>query len=150
MVRQNRSEFLQFGRIFDKDGRGAEWEPSSASATPMDVDVVGKGKGQGCFVCGRSGHAAKDCKLNQGKGKGQSKRKTEKTTDNNSPAKFDGECRYHGKEGHTWADCWETSVRSERQESPTRLMERRINRGVYGASWGKVVQNRICSDQWKV
>ena len=26
----------------------------------------------------------------------------------------------------------------------------RVNRGVHGASWCKVVQNRICSDQWKV
>ena len=45
MVRQNMSEFLQFGRIFDKDGRGLDSEPSSASATPMDVDGVGKRKG---------------------------------------------------------------------------------------------------------
>ena len=43
VVRQNVSEFLQYGRIFDKDGRGVESEPSSASATPMDVDAVGKG-----------------------------------------------------------------------------------------------------------
>ena len=38
MVRQNVSEFLQFGRIFDKDGRGVESETSSANGTPMDVD----------------------------------------------------------------------------------------------------------------
>ena len=48
-----------------------ELEPNSASVTPMDFDAVGKGKGKGCFVCGRPGHAAKDCKLTQGKGKGQ-------------------------------------------------------------------------------
>ena len=47
LVRQNMSEFLQFGRVFDKDGRGVKSsEPSSASATPMDVDAVGKGKGK--------------------------------------------------------------------------------------------------------
>ena len=46
MVRQNMSEFLQFGRTFDKDGRGVKSEPSSASATPMDVDAVGKRKGK--------------------------------------------------------------------------------------------------------
>ena len=68
VVRQNMSEFLQFGRIFDKDGRGVEWEPSSTGVAPMDVDGVGKGKGKGCFVCGRPGHAAKDCKFNQDKG----------------------------------------------------------------------------------
>ena len=71
MVRQNMSEFLHFGRVFDKYGRGVESEPSSASATPMDVDAVGKGKGKGCFVCGRPGLAAKDCKFNQAKGKAQ-------------------------------------------------------------------------------
>ena len=78
-------------------------EPS-ASATPTDVDAVGKGNGKGCFVCGRPGHAAKDCKLNQG-GKGQSKGKTKNTTDKNSPAKFEGDCRHCGKKGHKWADC---------------------------------------------
>ena len=51
VVRRNMSEFLQCGRIFDKDGRGVESEPSSTNATPMDVDGVGKGKGKGCFVC---------------------------------------------------------------------------------------------------
>ena len=115
VVRQNMSEFLQFGRIFDKDGRGVESEPSSKNATPMDVDAVGKGKGKGCFVCGRPSHAAKDCKLNQGKGKGQSKGKSKSTTtDKNSPAKFEGECRFCGKR------LLETSGRSERQESPRR------------------------------
>ena len=69
------SQNFQFGRVFDKDGRGVESEPSSASATPMDVDAVGKGNGKGCFVCGRPGHAQKDCKLNQAKGKAQGKGK---------------------------------------------------------------------------
>ena len=73
VMRQNMSEFLQFGRVFDKDGRGVESESNSACATPMDVDAVGKGKG--CFVCGRPGHAAKDCKFNQAKGKAQGKGK---------------------------------------------------------------------------
>ena len=77
VVRQNMSEFLQFGRVFDKDGRGVESESNSASATPMDVDAVGKGKG--CFVCGRPCHAAKECKFNQ--------------PDKNTPAKFEGGCR---------------------------------------------------------
>ena len=75
-------------------GRGAESEPSSASATPMDVDAVGKGKGTGCFVCGRPGHAAKDCKFNQAKCKAQGKGKAKSAPpDKNSPAKFEGECR---------------------------------------------------------
>ena len=85
VVCQNMSEFLQFGRIFDKDGRGVESEPSSASATPMDVDGVGNGKRKGCFECGRPGHAAKDCKFNQAKGQGKTK---STATDKNSPAKF--------------------------------------------------------------
>ena len=105
MVRQNMSAFLQIGRIFDKDGRGVESESSNANATPMDVDGVGKGKGKGCFVCGRPGYAAKDCKFNQARGKGQGKGKTKSTsTDKNTPAKFE-ECRHCGKNGHKWADC---------------------------------------------
>ena len=106
-VRQKMSEFLQFVRICDKDGQGVESEPSSANATLMDVDRVGKGKGKGCFVCGRPSHAAKDCKFNQAKGNGQGKGKTKTTsTDKNTPAKFEGECRHCGKKGHTLADCW--------------------------------------------
>ena len=70
--------FFQFGLIFDKDGRGVESEPSSASATPMDVDGVGKGKGYGCFVCGHPGHAAKDCKFNQGQGQGPEQMKEQR------------------------------------------------------------------------
>ena len=79
-----------------------EW--SSANATPMDVDGVGKGKGEGRFVHERRGRAAKDCKLNQAKGKGKSKGMSKSTTDKNSPAKFEGECRHTGKKGHKWAD----------------------------------------------
>ena len=83
-----------------------ESEPSGANSTPMDVDGVGKGKIKGCFVCGRPGHAARDSKFNQAKGKGQGKGKTKITsTDKNSPAKFEGECRLCGKKGHKWADC---------------------------------------------
>ena len=106
VVRQSMSEFLQFGRVFDKDGRGVESESNSASATPMDVDAVGKGKGKGCFVCGRPGHAAKDCKFNQAKGKAQGKGKAKNAQpDKNTPAKFEGECRHCGKKSHKWADC---------------------------------------------
>ena len=83
-----------------------ESEPGSASATPMDVDAVGKGTGKGCFVCGRPGHAAKDCKFNRAKGKAQGKGKAKNTPpDKNTPAKFEGECRHCGKKGHTWAEC---------------------------------------------
>ena len=71
VVRQN---ILQVGRILGKDGRRVESEPSSANASPMDVDAVGKGKGKGCFVCGRPGHAAKDCKFNEAKGNGPEQR----------------------------------------------------------------------------
>ena len=93
--------FLQFGRISDKDGRGVESEPNSASTTPMDFDAVVKCKGKGCFVCGRPGHEVKDCKLNQGKGEGQPEQgKAKSTTDKNSLAKFEGECRHSGKKGH--------------------------------------------------
>ena len=106
VVRQNMSEFLQFGRVFDKDGRGVESEPSSASAVPMDVEAVGKGKGKECFVGGRPGHAAKDCKFNQAMGKAQGKGKAKNAQpDKNTPAKFEGECRHCGKNGHKWADC---------------------------------------------
>ena len=104
-VVQNMSVILQFGRVFHKDSRGVESEPSSTNATSMDVDAVDKGNGKGWFVCGRPGHAAKDCKFDQGKGKGQSKGKTKTTTDKNSPAKFEGECRHCGKKSHKWADC---------------------------------------------
>ena len=106
VVRQNMSEFLQFGRVFDKDGGGVESESNSGSATPIDVDAVGKGKGKGCFVCGRPGHAAKECKFNQAKGKAQGKVKAKNVQpDKNTPAKFEGECRHCGKKGHKWADC---------------------------------------------
>ena len=106
VVRQNISKFLQFGRIVDKDGRGVESEANNTGPVPMDVDSVGKGKGKGkgCFVCGRPGHAAKDYRLNQGKGKGQANGKGKGTPDKNSPAKFEGECRHGGKKGHKWAD----------------------------------------------
>ena len=50
VVRQNMSEFLQYGRIVDKSGRGVKSEPNSASATPMDVDANARGKVKGCFV----------------------------------------------------------------------------------------------------
>ena len=99
VVRQNMSEFLQCGRVFDKDGRGVEPETNSASATPMDVDAVSKGKGKGCFVCGRPGHAAKDCKFNQAKGKVQGKGKAKNTPpDKNTPAKFEGESAAEAKD----------------------------------------------------
>ena len=100
-------EFLQFGRVFDKDGRGVESESNNAaSATQMDVDAVGKGKGKGRFVCGRPGHAAKECKFNQAKGKAQSKSKAKNAQpDKNTPAKFGSECRHCSKKGHKWADC---------------------------------------------
>ena len=71
----------------------------------MDADAVGKGKGKRCFLCGRPGQTVKDCMLDQGEGKGQSKGKTKNTTDKNSPAKFEGECRHCGKKGHKWAGC---------------------------------------------
>ena len=45
----------------------------------MDVDAVVQGKGKGCFVCGRPGHAAKDCKFNHAKGKAQGKGKAKNT-----------------------------------------------------------------------
>ena len=83
------------------DGLGVESEPSSASATPMDVDGVEKGKGKGCFVCGRPSHAAKDCKFNQARDKDQSKGKTKTIqTDKNSPVKFEGQCRHCDKKRH--------------------------------------------------
>ena len=116
VVRQNMSEFLQSGRIFDKDGRGVESESNSAGTTPMDVEVVGKGmgkgqenckgkgKGKGCFVCRRPGHAARDCKFNQAKGHDQSKGKGKSTTDKHNPP-CSREFRHCGKKGHTWADC---------------------------------------------
>ena len=67
-----------------------ESEPSSTNRwmlTPL-------AKAKGCVVCGRPGHAANDCKLNQGNGKGQSKGKSKSsTTDKNCPVKFEGECR---------------------------------------------------------
>ena len=106
VVRQNMSEFLQFGRVFDKDGRGVESETTSTSATPMDFDAVGKGKGKGCFVRGRPGHAGKECKFNQAKGKAQGKGTAKNAQpDKNTPATFEGECRHCGEKGHKWTDC---------------------------------------------
>ena len=112
VVRQNMSEFLRFGRVFDKDGRGVESEPSSANATPMDVDAVGKGKG---IVCGRPSHAAKNCKFNQAIGKAQGKGKAKNAPlDKNSPAKFEGQ------ERSLVGRMLEASGRSEGQGSPRR------------------------------
>ena len=106
-VRPNISEFLQFGRIFDKHGRRVESEPNHTGPFQMDVDSVGEGTGKtkGCFVSGRPGHAAKDCKLNQGRGKGQTNGKGKGTLDKHSPAKFEGERHHCGKKGHKWTDC---------------------------------------------
>ena len=109
--------FSDGGQIGSSSGRKCQSFSSLAESStrmveewsrnpPMDVDGVGKGKGKGCFVCGRPSHAAKDCKFNQAKGKGQSKGKTQSTTtDKNSPAKFEGECRHSGKQRHKWTDC---------------------------------------------
>ena len=49
----NMSKFLQFGRIFDKDGRKVESESNCVGQALMDVDAVGRWKGEACFVCGR-------------------------------------------------------------------------------------------------
>ena len=94
-VRQNISEFLQFGRIFDKDGRGVESEPNNTGPAPMNVDSVGKGKGKtkGCFVCKRPGHAAKECRLNQGKGEGQANGKGKGTPDKKGRRKLLAEAK---------------------------------------------------------
>ena len=133
VVRQNMSEFLQFGRVFDKDRREVESESNSAGTAPMDVDAVGKGKGncKGCFVCGRPGHAAKDCRLNQGKGKGHSKWKGKSTTDKNSPAKFERECRHcvarKATNGQTAGSDWQK--RQTGKSTPSRPMEFRRQRG---------------------
>ena len=87
----------------------------------MDVDGVGKGKGKGCFMCGRPGHAAKDCNFNQATDKGQGKGMTKSTsTDKNTPAKFAGECRHCGKKRSQVGRLPEASGRSERHESPRR------------------------------
>ena len=104
VARQNMSEFLQFGRIFDK---GVESESSSAGTAPMDVDAVGKG------------NAAKDCRLNQGKDKGQSKGQRKSTTDKSSTAKIEGECRHHDKKGHRWADCWKRLAEARTDGAPS-------------------------------
>ena len=103
-VRQNMSEFLQIGRIFDKDGREVESDPSGANSTPLDFDGVGKGMGK---ECSRSRSERLQVQpFSQAKGKGQSKGKTKSTsTDKNTPAKFEGKCRHCGKKGHKWADC---------------------------------------------
>ena len=112
------SEFLQ-----DKDGRGVESEPS-ASATPMDVDAVGESRGMGCFVCGRPGHATKDCKLNQSKGKGQSKGNTKSTTDRTAPPSSRASVATVARKatsGQTAGSAWQK--RKTRKSTP--LMERR-------------------------
>ena len=77
-----------------------------------DVDGVGKGKGKGCFVCGRPGHAAKDCKFNQAKGKKPRARASQRVPrlTRTVPAKFEGECRPCGKNGHKWAEAKDKKV----------------------------------------
>ena len=74
-VRQNMSEFLHFGRIFDKDGRGVELEPSSANATPMDVDGVGRGKGKGMLRVRTSQASSERLQVQSSQGQGPRQRK---------------------------------------------------------------------------
>ena len=100
-----------------------ESEPNSASATPMDVDAVGKGKGKGCFVCGRPGHAAKDYKFNQAKGKAKARNTP---PDKNTPAKCEGECRHCGKKdtsGQTVGSVWQKQ--KTRRSTPLEKHRRR-------------------------
>ena len=109
------------------DGRGVESEPNSASTTPMDVDTVRRGKGKGC--CRRPDHAAKDCKLNQGEGKDQTKGKAKSTTDKNSPATFErasaAVLARNATSGQTAGSVWQK--RKTRKSTP--LMEpRRLRR----------------------
>ena len=100
---QIRSEFFQFGLSFDKDGRGVESEPSNANATPMGVDGVGKGKGKGILHVRTSWPRSERLQV-QSNGQGKEKAKST-STDKNTPAKFESECRHCGKKGHKWADC---------------------------------------------
>ena len=99
MVRQNMSAFLQFIRTFVKNGRGVESELSSARATPMDVHAVGKGKGKECFVCGRPGHEAQDCRA-------RVKERWRARLTRTVPPSFEGECRHYARKRHKSANCW--------------------------------------------
>ena len=94
-------------RIFQSFSSLAESSTKMAEESRWMLILLAKEKGKtkGCFVCGRPGHAAKDCRFNQGKGKGQANGKGKGAPDKNSPAKFEGECRHCGKKGHKWADC---------------------------------------------
>ena len=80
-VRQNMSEFLHFGRIFDKDGRGVESEPSGANATPMDVDGVGKGKGKGMLRVRTSQASSERLQVQSSQGQGPRQRKDKEYLD---------------------------------------------------------------------
>ena len=116
-----------------------EWSRNPAVRTRRrwTLMVLAKARRKGCFVCGRPGHAAKDCKFNQAKGKGQGKGKTKSTsTEKNTPAKIVGERRFCGKKGHKWALLPEASGRSERQESPRRWWNVDCNGGGSGRHRG--------------
>ena len=128
------------------------WSRSGVGTQQSERDAdgrVGKGKGKGCFVCGRPGHAAEDCKFNHAKGKRKShgKGKTKSTaTDKNSPTRFEGESRHCGKKGHKWADCRKSLAEAKDKKVHAVDGAPSTATAAVAEDTGEIGEARICGD----